>query len=47
MACRYVDGERLSAKDEKEVIGKLLRYHPHSEDKIGRGLDYIMVSETY
>ncbi|KAG6515182.1 hypothetical protein ZIOFF_025567 [Zingiber officinale] len=43
MACRYFDGERLSAKDEKEVIGKLLRYHPRSEDKIGCGLDYIMV----
>ncbi|XP_042377634.1 protein DCL homolog, chloroplastic-like [Zingiber officinale] len=40
---RYFDGERLSAKDEKEVIGKLLRYHPRSEDKIGCGLDYIMV----
>ncbi|CAL9174655.1 unnamed protein product [Musa hybrid cultivar] len=40
---RYGDGERLSAEDEKEVIEKLLTYHPHSEDKIGCGLDSIMV----
>lgn len=44
MICRYGDGERLSAEDEKEVIEKLLTYHPHSEDKIGCGLDSIMVT---
>lgn len=44
MPCRYGDGERLSAEDEKEVIEKLLTYHPHSEDKIGCGLDSIMVT---
>lgn len=43
MPCRYMDGERLSAEDEKEVVEKLLVYHPHSEDKIGCGLDSIMV----
>lgn len=39
-----MDGERLTAKDEKVVVEKLLAYHPHSEDKIGCGLDSIMVS---
>lgn len=41
---RYMDGERLTAEDERAVVGKLLAYHPHSEDKIGSGLDSIMVS---
>ena len=41
---RYLDGERLTAEDEKAVVEKLLAYHPHSEDKIGCGLDSIMVS---
>ncbi|CAA2982245.1 DCL, chloroplastic [Olea europaea subsp. europaea] len=40
---RYIDGERLSAEDEKVVVDKLLAHHPHSEDKIGCGLDSIMV----
>lgn len=40
---RYKDGERLTAEDEKVVVERLLAYHPHSEDKIGCGLDSIMV----
>ncbi|RZC48491.1 hypothetical protein C5167_016918 [Papaver somniferum] len=40
---RYMDGETLSAEDEKAVVEKLLSYHPHSADKIGSGLDSIMV----
>lgn len=40
---RYQDGERLSEQDEKVIIDKLLSYHPHAEDKIGCGLDSIMV----
>ncbi|CAI9786448.1 unnamed protein product [Fraxinus pennsylvanica] len=40
---RYMDGERLTAEDEKAVVDKLLAYHPHSEDKIGCGIDSIMV----
>ncbi|KAL8490087.1 hypothetical protein ACS0TY_025834 [Phlomoides rotata] len=40
---RYMDGERLLPKDEKAVIDNLLAHHPHSEDKIGCGLDSIMV----
>ncbi|KAG9440325.1 hypothetical protein H6P81_020490 [Aristolochia fimbriata] len=40
---KYVDGERLTDEDEKVVLEKLLAYHPHAEDKIGSGLDYIMV----
>ncbi|KAL2458993.1 hypothetical protein Fot_55279 [Forsythia ovata] len=40
---RYIDGERLSAEDEKVVVDKLLAHHPHSEAKIGSGLDSIMV----
>ncbi|XP_029124689.1 uncharacterized protein LOC109818491 isoform X2 [Cajanus cajan] len=39
---RYMDGARLSAEDEKVVVQKLLAYHPHSEDKIGCGLESIM-----
>ncbi|GJV10899.1 hypothetical protein Tco_1352440 [Tanacetum coccineum] len=39
----YLDGERLTQIDEKTVVEKLLAYHPHSEDKIGCGLDSIMV----
>lgn len=38
-----MDGERLTAEDEKAVVEKLLAYHPRSEDKIGCGLDSIMV----
>ncbi|MQM03619.1 hypothetical protein Taro_036404 [Colocasia esculenta] len=40
---RYRDGERLSGEDEKAVVENLLVYHPHSEDKIGCGIDCIMV----
>lgn len=40
---RYRDGERLSTEDEKMVVDKLLAYHPHAEDKIGCGIDSIMV----
>ncbi|KAK9097328.1 hypothetical protein Sjap_022825 [Stephania japonica] len=40
---RYMDGERLSDEDEKAIVEKLLAYHPHSEDKIGCGIDCIMV----
>ncbi|XP_042508949.1 uncharacterized protein LOC122084619 isoform X2 [Macadamia integrifolia] len=40
---RYMDGERLTAEHEKAVVEKLLAYHPHSEDKIGCGLDSIMM----
>ncbi|KZV56193.1 protein DCL, chloroplastic [Dorcoceras hygrometricum] len=40
---RYMDGERLTDEDEKVVVDKLLLHHPHSEDKIGCGLDSIMV----
>uniref|UniRef100_A0A803NAJ1 DCL protein n=2 Tax=Chenopodium quinoa TaxID=63459 RepID=A0A803NAJ1_CHEQI len=40
---RYMDGERLTSDDEKVVIERLLAYHPRSEDKIGCGLDSIMV----
>lgn len=39
-----MDGERLVPEDEKAVIDKLLAHHPRSEDKIGCGLDSIMVS---
>ncbi|CAA7036716.1 unnamed protein product [Microthlaspi erraticum] len=40
---RYLDGERLEFEDEKIVIEKLLAHHPYSKDKIGCGLDFIMV----
>ncbi|KAJ7958199.1 DNA-directed RNA polymerase subunit [Quillaja saponaria] len=40
---RYMDGERLTVEDEEAIFEKLLAYHPHSEDKIGCGLDSIMV----
>ncbi|KAF8406277.1 hypothetical protein HHK36_008362 [Tetracentron sinense] len=43
LADRYMDGERLTVEDEKAVVEKLLAFHPHSEDKIGCGLDSIMV----
>ena len=41
---RYKDGERLTVEDEKAVVENLLAYHPHSEDKIGCGIESIMVS---
>ncbi|KAE8685732.1 F-box protein [Hibiscus syriacus] len=40
---RYMDGEQLTVADEKVLVERLLRYHPKSEDKIGCGLDSIMV----
>ncbi|KMT19168.1 hypothetical protein BVRB_1g015620 [Beta vulgaris subsp. vulgaris] len=40
---RYMDGQRLMPDDEKAVMQRLLAYHPHCEDKIGCGLDSIMV----
>ncbi|KAK1299647.1 hypothetical protein QJS10_CPB13g00515 [Acorus calamus] len=40
---RYLDGARLTSEDEKQVVEKLLSHHPHSNDKIGCGLDSIMV----
>ncbi|KAI3761143.1 hypothetical protein L1987_51551 [Smallanthus sonchifolius] len=40
---RYMDGQQLTSTDEKIVVDKLLAYHPHSEDKIGCGIDSIMV----
>nr|GLL48912.1 protein DCL, chloroplastic-like [Ipomoea trifida]GMD99415.1 protein DCL, chloroplastic [Ipomoea batatas] len=40
---RYMDGELLTAEDVKIVVEKLLAYHPRFEDKIGCGLDSIMV----
>lgn len=44
LSVRYLDGERLTPEDEKVVVDKLLAYHPHAQDKIGCGLDSIMVS---
>ncbi|KAH1097025.1 hypothetical protein J1N35_013946 [Gossypium stocksii] len=41
----YKDGERLTVADEEAVVEMLLHYHPHSEDKIGCGLDSIMLSQ--
>ncbi|CAH8337350.1 unnamed protein product [Eruca vesicaria subsp. sativa] len=40
---RYLDGERLDFEDEKIIVEKLLAYHPYSKDKIGCGIDFIMV----
>ncbi|KAE8658841.1 hypothetical protein F3Y22_tig00116968pilonHSYRG00058 [Hibiscus syriacus] len=34
----------FNVSDEETVLEKLLRHHPHSEDKIGCGLDSIMYS---
>ncbi|VFQ65640.1 unnamed protein product [Cuscuta campestris] len=42
---RYMDGQRLTDEDEKIVVERLLAHHPHSEDKIGVGLDSIMVDQ--
>ncbi|KAM0849719.1 hypothetical protein ACQ4PT_053555 [Festuca glaucescens] len=40
---RYGDGECVTSKDEIIIVEKLLAYHPRAEDKIGCGLDAIMV----
>jgi hypothetical protein len=42
---RYGDGECLCPRDENVVVEKLLSYHPRAQDKIGCGLDAIMVSQ--
>uniref|UniRef100_A0A9I9DDJ8 Protein DCL, chloroplastic n=1 Tax=Cucumis melo TaxID=3656 RepID=A0A9I9DDJ8_CUCME len=39
----YADGERLTLEDERTVVDRLLAHHPHAEDKIGCGLESIMV----
>jgi hypothetical protein len=41
---RYGDGGFLSPDDEKVIVEKVLAHHPRSEDKIGCGLDAILVS---
>ncbi|XP_066397173.1 protein DCL homolog, chloroplastic-like [Miscanthus floridulus] len=41
---RYRNGGFLSPDDEKVVTEKLLSHHPRAEEKIGCGLDGIMVS---
>lgn len=41
---RYANGGYLSPNEEKVVVEKLLSRHPCAEDKIGCGLDGIMVS---
>ncbi|KAG8049423.1 hypothetical protein GUJ93_ZPchr0009g1244 [Zizania palustris] len=40
---RYGDGEFLNSDDEKIIVEKLLVHHPRSNDKIGCGLNAIMV----
>ncbi|TKW25972.1 hypothetical protein SEVIR_3G155500v4 [Setaria viridis] len=40
---RYGDGECLCPNDENVVVQKLLAFHPRAQDKIGCGLDAIMV----
>lgn len=42
---RYGDGAFLSPEDQKAVVEKVLVHHPTSEDKIGCGVDAIMVSQ--
>ncbi|KAL9255418.1 DCL homolog, chloroplastic-like protein [Drosera capensis] len=42
---RYMDGQRLSAEHERVVVQKLLAYHPRYEDKIGCGIDSIIVDQ--
>ncbi|KAL2318502.1 hypothetical protein Fmac_032378 [Flemingia macrophylla] len=40
---RYLNGEHLSMEDERAVVENVLIYHPDYEDKIGSGLNSIMV----
>ncbi|CAL5065410.1 unnamed protein product [Urochloa decumbens] len=40
---RYANGGFLSPDDEKVVVEKLLSHHPRADEKIGCGLDGIMV----
>ncbi|XP_051194545.1 protein DCL homolog, chloroplastic [Lolium perenne] len=42
---RYGDGGFLSPDDEKVIVEKVLAHHPRSEDKIGCGLDAILVDK--
>ncbi|CAH9053908.1 unnamed protein product [Cuscuta europaea] len=42
---RYLNGQRLTDEDERIVVERLLSHHPHCEDKIGVGLDSIMVDQ--
>ncbi|XP_021745306.1 protein DCL, chloroplastic-like [Chenopodium quinoa] len=42
---RYMDGERLTPDDENVIRERLLAYHPSIEEKIGCGLDSIMVDQ--
>ncbi|ONM09302.1 DCL protein [Zea mays] len=43
---RYGDGECLCPRDENVVVEKLLSYHPRAQDKIGCGLDAIMIQRS-
>lgn len=43
---RYMNGEILTMEDERAVVENILIYHPDYEDKIGSGLNSIMVSEV-
>ncbi|XP_057722178.1 protein DCL homolog, chloroplastic-like [Arachis stenosperma] len=40
---RYKDGAQLTVEDQKIVAEMILPYHPYSEDKIGSGIESIMV----
>ncbi|GJM99703.1 hypothetical protein PR202_ga16828 [Eleusine coracana subsp. coracana] len=42
---RYGYGGFLSPVDQKVVVEKLLSHHPRSEEKIGCGVDAIMVAK--
>ncbi|KAM0835794.1 hypothetical protein ACQ4PT_062722 [Festuca glaucescens] len=42
---RYEDGGLLSPDDEKFIVEKVLAHHPRSQDKIGCGLEAIMVNK--
>ncbi|BAF24492.1 protein DCL homolog, chloroplastic [Oryza sativa Japonica Group] len=44
-SARYGDGAFLSPDDQKAVVEKVLVHHPTSEDKIGCGVDAIMVGK--
>ncbi|KAL3634210.1 hypothetical protein CASFOL_021264 [Castilleja foliolosa] len=40
---KYESGDRLSPEHEKNILERLLAYHPESEKKIGCGVDYITI----
>ncbi|KAB2620192.1 protein DCL [Pyrus ussuriensis x Pyrus communis] len=54
--CKWKDKEReilndiklvqLTEEDEKIVVERLLAHHPHSEDKIGSGINSIMLNDS-